>query len=175
MKSALILSLAACLLAACGQTEKATEQTTRPGTDTTTVTAAKLTDCKTVDTGSKLGKPDVYQESAKPLNVSITVNQDTSSTRLEAGCYFNNTVTVLATKKSGGQIFKRTLVKDDLLYFVKSDKAIEKAVLQSASYKPTFNSLKFITFSMHLIDPSNQQTMNYLVTMNYFGEIIKVR
>lgn len=175
MKSALILSLTGCLLVACGQTEKVKEQTTRSGIDTTTVTAARPANCKTVDTGSKLGKTDVYQESAKPINVSITVNQDTSSTQLETDCYFNNTVTVLATKKNGNQLFKRTLLKDDLLYFVKSDEAIEKAVLQSASYKPTFNSLKFITFSMHLIDPASRQTLNYLVTMNYFGEIIKVR
>ncbi|GAB2535324.1 hypothetical protein GCM10027085_27600 [Spirosoma aerophilum] len=167
--------LTTCLLVACGQSEKAKDQSTQRQPDTTAAKTPQPKDCQTVDTGAKLGKADVYQESAKPIKVSITIEQDTSSTVLDNGCYFNNSITVMATKKAGGQVFKRTLLKDDLLYFVKSDKDIEKAVLQSATYKPTFNSLKFITFTMHLIDPTSRQTLDYLVTMNYFGEIIKVK
>ena len=66
-------------------------------------------------------------------------------------------------------------IKDDLLYFTKNDTPIEQAILQSVTYKPTFNGQRYITISMRLIEPESRKTSDYLVTMNYFGEIIKVR
>lgn len=179
MKNVFVALLAICLLQACGRTEKKQENTTQ----TTPASAdsiaspqvSKTSNCQSIVKAGKLGKADVYQESAKALAISITVDQDTSSMSVASGCYFNNTVTVRATKKSGSQVFKRTLLKDDLLYFTKNDTPIEQAILQNVTYKPTFNGQRYITISMRLIEPESKKTSDYLVTMNYFGEIIKVR
>lgn len=175
MKSAFLLLLATSLLTACGRTEKKETQTSLPVTDSVAATVPAPKNCQSIVKAGKLGKPDLYQESAKPVAVSITMEQDTSSMQVADGCYFNNTVTLLATKKSGSRVFKRTLLKDDLLYFIKSDDAVNGAILQSATYKPTFNSQRYITFTMHLVEPASRKTLDYLVTMNYFGEIIKVK
>lgn len=179
MKDLFIALLAVCLLQACGQTEKKQENTTQKAPvsadSASTPPSPKTNNCQSVVMAGKLGKADVYQESAKALTVSITVNQDTSSMQVANGCYFNNTVTIRATKKTGSQVFKRTLLKDDLLYFTKNDKPIEQAILQRVTYKPTFNGQRYITVSMRLMAPESKKTSDYLVTMNYFGEIIKVR
>ncbi|GAB3803186.1 hypothetical protein GCM10028819_32730 [Spirosoma humi] len=179
MKNVFIALFAVCLLQACGQKESKQENTTQAAQasvdSTSTPPSPKTDNCQSVTKADKLGKADVYQESAKALTVSITVNQDTSSMRVADGCYFNNTVTIQATKKTGTQVFKRTLLKDDLLYFTKNDKPVEQAILQSVTYKPTFNGQRYITISMRLVEPESRKTSDYLVTMNYFGEIIKVR
>ncbi|GAB3767515.1 hypothetical protein GCM10028818_00430 [Spirosoma horti] len=179
MKNVFMALFAACLLQACGQTEKKQEntaQTTQASADLmATPRVSKTSDCQSIVKSAKLGKADIYQESAKALTVSITVDQDTSSLQVANGCYFNNSVTIRATKKSGSQVFRRTLLKDDLVYFTKNDKPIEQAILQSVTYKPTFNGQRYITISMRLIEPESKKTSDYLVTMNYFGEIIKVR
>ena len=179
MKNVFIALFAVCLLQACGQTEKKQENTTQTAQASTdsaaTPASPKTSNCQSVVKAGKLSKADVYQESAKALTVSITVDQDTSSMQVANGCYFNNTVTIQATKKTGSQVFKRTLLKDDLLYFTKNDKPIEQAILQSVTYKPTFNGQRYITISMRLVEPENKKVSDYLVTMNYFGEIIKVR
>jgi hypothetical protein len=178
MKNAFLTLLVASLLTACGNTEKKQDNKTQASiatTDSVTATEPKPQNCKSIVDAEKLGKSNVYQESAKPIKVSLTVDKDTSTMQAADGCYFNNRVTVLATKKSGSQLFKRTLLKDDLLYFTKSDKAIEQAILQNVIYKPTFNGQKYITLTMRLKEPGNRKTTDYMVTMNYFGEIIKVK
>ncbi|AKD55647.1 hypothetical protein [Spirosoma radiotolerans] len=179
MKDLAIALLGVCLLQACGQTEKKQENTTQTAQGSADSSATspppKTKNCQAVVTADKLGKADVYQESAKALTVSITVDQDTSSMQVANGCYFNNTVTIRAAKKTGSQVFKRTLLKDDLLYFTKNDTPIEQAILQRVTYKPTFNSQRYITVSMRLVAPESKKTSDYLVTMNYFGEVIKVR
>ncbi len=175
MKSSTLLFVFASLLTACGHTDNTSHKSNSPATDSVVAAVPKPKNCQSVVNAEKLGKSNVYQESAKPIKVSVTVQQDTSSLQVEGGCYFNNTVTVLATKKTGSQVFKRTLLKDDLLYFTKTDKSIEKAILQSVTYKPTFNSQKYITINMRLVEPDNKKMLDYLVTMNYFGEIIKVK
>ncbi len=131
--------------------------------------------CQSVIKADKLGKADVYQESAKSVSVSITMEQDASTTSTSDGCYFNNKATVLATKKSGSQVFKRTLQKDDLALFTKDDAYIEKAVLQQVTYKPTFNGQRYVTLTMRLLQPDTKKTMTYTVFMNYFGEMVKVK
>ena len=180
MKNARVLLFGLSLLMACGRTEKTQEtasQTATMATDSaaTGTTAAPAQTCQSVVKAGKLDKADVYQESAKSISVAITMEQDSSSVPTAKGCYYNNTVTILATKKSGSRVFKRTLLKDDLAYFTKDDDAIEQSVLQSVTYKPTFNGQRFITINMHLLEPDTRNTLDYTVFMNYFGEIVKVK
>lgn len=179
MKNVFITLFAMALLQACGRTEKKQEntaQTVQASTDSAaTSPPPKTSTCQSIVKAGKLGKTDVYQESAKALTVSVTIDQDTSSMQVADGCYFNNTVTIRATKKTGSQVFKRTLLKDDLIYFTKNDKPIEQGILQSVTYKPTFNGQRYITVSMRIAAPGSKNASDYLVTMNYFGEIIKVK
>ena len=178
MKNAHLLLFVLSLLSACGRTEKSQNQATSSSAvtaDSATATAPKPRNCQSVALSGKLGKSDTYQESGKSLKVTLTLNQDSSQVTTEQTCFFNNTVTVLATKKSGGPAFKRTFLKDDLLYFIKTDAVVERSVLQNVSYKPTFNGQKYITLTMHLIDPANKKKTDYTLFMNYFGEILKVR
>ncbi|MVM37391.1 hypothetical protein GO730_06740 [Spirosoma sp. HMF3257] len=179
MKNAFLLLVSLALLIGCGQTEKAHDNTAKsstPTTDSTTsASAPKPSNCQSVVDAKNLGKADVYQESGKSIKVTLTLNQDSSSTQSANSCYFNNTITVMATKKSGSQLFKRTLLKDDLLYFTKTDDAINKSILQKVIYKPTFNGQRYITLTMHLLEPDSKKTMDYTLFMNYFGEIVKVK
>lgn len=180
MKNTLALFFVTCLLTACGRTDKAQDSTptgkaAQGATDSVATTAANLPTCQSVVKAGKLGKADEYRETAKSITVAITLEQDSSSVPTAKGCYYNNTVTVLATKKSGNQVFRRTLLKDDLAYFTKDDHAIEQSVLQTVTYKPTFNSQRYITLNMHLLEPDTRQTLDYTVFMNYFGEIVKVK
>lgn len=178
MKNIRLLFAVASLFIACGRTEKTqerTNQTQTPVADTGSAVAVTPKNCRSVVETGQLGKTDVYQESAKPIHVALTVNQDESTTQTANGCYYNNTVTVLATKKSGSRVFKRTLLKDDLLYFTKSDDAIEQSILQKVLYKPTFNAQKYVTITMRLMEPGSKKTTDYTVFMNYFGEIVKVK
>ena len=179
MKNAFLLLIFLSLLTACGRTEKAQEttiqSTTAVASDSVPAIVPKPQNCKSVVGNDKLGKADVYQESGKSLKVALTLNQDTSTMSTADECYFNNTVTVLATKKSGSQAFKRTLLKDDLLYFTKTDDAIKQAILQKVTYKPTFNGQRYITLTMRLIEPGSKKTLDYTLFMNYFGEIVKVK
>ncbi|GAB3997323.1 hypothetical protein GCM10028807_42210 [Spirosoma daeguense] len=174
MKNAYVLVLVAGLLTACGGSEKGQENATST-VDTTAVAAAKPKNCQSILNADKLGKPNEYQESAKPMKFTLTIDQDTSATSTEKECYFNNMVTVLAVKKSGSRVFKRTISKDDLLYFVKTDDVVERSVLQNTTYKPTFNGQRYVTLTMRLIDPVSEKTAEYLIFMNYFGEIVKVK
>lgn len=180
MKNAFILFLATSLLAACGSSEKkqdatAQSKTAQPAADSASTKTPASQNCQSVVETAKLGKSDVFQESAKPITVTLTLAQDTSATQTGDGCYFNNAITILAAKKSGSQVFKRTLLKDDLLYFIKSDDVVERSVLQQVTYKPTFNGQRYITLTMQLIEPASKKKAEYTVTMNYFGEIIKVK
>ncbi len=180
MKNTLFILFVASLLTACGRTEKAQDNTTKSTTatpDSVVATVPKIKNCQSMVEAAKLGKSDTYQESAKSIKVTLTLDQDTSSVQTDNGCYFNNAITVLATKKSGSgsRVFKRTLLKDDLLYFTKSDKAIERAILQKTIYKPTFNGQKYVTLTMQLIEPGSKKMTSYTVFMNYFGEIVKVK
>lgn len=179
MKNARLLFFTITLLTACGRAEKSQDQantsSTAVTTDSATTHAPKLRNCQSIAAAGKLGKSDSYQESAKPLKLTLTLNQDTSQVSTNQGCFFNNTVTVQATKKSGSPAFKRTFLKDDLLYFIKTDQVVERSVLQNVVYKPTFNGQKYITLTMQLIDPANQKKTDYTVFMNYFGEILKVK
>ncbi|WP_020603624.1 hypothetical protein [Spirosoma spitsbergense] len=179
MKNKLLLFSIASLFFACGRTEK-TSDTTGKTADTSTdsaMTAAPPApkNCQSVINADKLGKADVYQESAKSISVSITMEQDASTTPTASDCYFNNKATVLAAKKSGSQVFKRTLQKDDLALFTNDDAYIEKAVLQQVTYKPTFNGQRYVTLTMRLLQPDTKKTMTYTVFMNYFGEMVKVK
>jgi hypothetical protein len=179
MKNAFLLLLATGLLTACGRTEKSenttTQSTTTTATDSVVAAAPKPQNCQSVVADDKLGKPDVYQESAKSIKVSLTLDRDTTTLQTANSCYFNNAVTILATKKSGSRVFKRTLLKDDLLYFIKSDAVVERSILQKVTYKPTFNSLRFINLTMRLIEPESKKTVDYTLFINYFGEIVKVK
>lgn len=171
MKNALFLLIVASLSTACGRTENTSQSTT----DSTATALPKAQNCQSVVEADKLGKSDEYQESAKPIKFTLTLSQDTSTTQLADSCYFNNAVMVLATKKNGSQLFKRTLVKDDLLLFTKNDDAIQQAVLQQVVYKPTFNSQKYINLGMRLIEPVSRKTTDFTISMNYSGEIVKVK
>ncbi|GAB4021276.1 hypothetical protein GCM10028808_65550 [Spirosoma migulaei] len=179
MKNTFLLLFALGLLTACGgnseKKQDATVQSTTTTTDSTAAPAPKPKNCQSVVDADKLGKADVYQESGKSLKVTLTLDQDTSSIQASTGCYFDNAITVLATKKSGSQQFKRTLLKDDLLYFTKSDDAIKQSILQKVIYKPTFNGQRYITLTMHLLNPDSKKTMDFTLFMNYFGEIVKVK
>ena len=171
MKNAFFLLIIASLSTACGRTENTSQATA----DSTATALPKAKNCRSVVDAGKLGKSDEYQESAKPIKVTLTLSQDTSTAQIADTCYFNNAVTVLTTKKNGSQLFKRTLAKDDLLLFTKNDETIQQAVLQQAVYKPTFNSQKYINLGMRLIDPASGKTTDYTISMNYFGEIVKVK
>ncbi|MBD2701716.1 hypothetical protein IC229_13785 [Spirosoma sp. BT702] len=175
MKNAYVFVLAVGLLAACGKSEKKEENTTSATTDSTVVAAPKPKNCQSILKADKLGKSNEYQESAKPMKFTLTLDQDTSATSTEKGCYFNNTATILAVKKSGSRVFKRTLAKDDIAYFSKNDELIARSVLQNATYKPTFNGQRYVTITVRLIDPVGEKKSDYLVFMNYFGEIVKVK
>lgn len=181
MKNAFIPLVVASLLIACNSSEKKQDAATSTPMASSAVDSASSADapkprnCQSVVGADKLDKADVFQESAKPIKVTLTLAQDTSVTQIDKGCFFNNTVTVLAAKKSGSQVFKRTLLKDDLLYFIKSDEVVERSVLQRVVYKPTFNAQRYITLTMQLIEPVSQKRADYTLTMNYFGEIIKVK
>lgn len=179
MKNVFLFLLGLSLLTSCGSsTEKKQDTTVQASTataDSAVAETPKSKNCQTIVTADKLGKADVYQESGKSIKVSLTLEQDTSSTQVGNGCYFNNTITVLATKKSGSQLFKRTLLKDDLLYFTKSDDAINQSILEKVTYKPTFNGQRYITLTMHLLEPESKKTMEFTLFMNYFGEIVKVK
>lgn len=177
MKNPCLLALAVSLFFACGRTEKAQEatQSATGTTDSMEVIASKPKNCQSILEANQLGKANTYQESAKPVTVTMTLDQDTSSTQTTSGCYFNNSVAILAVKKSGSRIFKRTLLKDDLLYFIKSDDVVERSVLQNATYKPTFNGQKYITITIRVLEPVSRKSTSYTVFMNYFGEIVKVK
>lgn len=176
-KSFLILSLTA-VLAGCGRSETAqTDTASTSAADSVTAAAApaKPENCKSVVEPAKLGKADEYQESGKDLKVTLTLNQADNTTPGPDGCYFNNSVDVTATRKSGKPVFRRTLVKEDLGYFSESDSVIEKGVLQSVQYKPTFNSQKYVSLTMRLRDPETDKTTDFTVYMNYNGEILRVK
>ncbi|OIN55664.1 hypothetical protein [Arsenicibacter rosenii] len=172
MKNPWLLSLLVLLGSACNQ--QSAKNDTQTITDTTAA-VVKRKDCKSLADAAKLGKADIYKESSKPLQFALTLDQDSTWVETPSGCIANNTITVLATKKSGQQAFKRTLTKEDLTYFLKNDEEIEASILQQVTYKPTFNSQKYIVLAMHLVDPKNDKTLDYAVYMNYFGEIVKVK
>ena len=178
MKNACALLFATGLLVACGRTDSAkdnAQSSSAAATESTVAAAAKPKNCRSVADAGTLGKPLDYKESAKPLKFTLTLNQDTSTTETTNGCYFNNTVTILATKTSGAQRFKRTLTKDDLALFAKNDETIGRSMLQKATYKPTFNSEKYFLLTMRMLDPVSQKTADYTLIMNYYGEIVKVK
>ena len=178
MKNAFSFILAASLLTACGRTKTTQDNTTQSKTtqiDSVTTTRPESRNCQSLAKAGKLGKANRYQESAKPINVILTIDQDTTTLQTANGCYYNTTLTVLAQKKSGSRVFKRTLLKEDLLYFSKKDDAIQRAILQDVLYKPTFNGQKYITLTMRLMEPGSKRTTDYTVFMNYFGEIVKVK
>ena len=180
MKTTVIPILLTCLFASCNTTDKAKEATKPPtevpGEVATVAAAAPKPDCKTLGGLPELGKNNVYQESAKPVRVTLTMNQDSISTTSTAkGCYHNYIATIEATKKSGGRIFTRTFSKDDLRYFGPSDEVLDQTVLQNLTYKPSFNGQKYVTLTARLEEPISGKRMDYLVYMNYFGEVVKVR
>ncbi len=162
---------------ACGRSEKSEQNTTtvQSVAADSVAKAAKPQNCQSVIEGDKLGKADVYQESAKNIKVSLTLAQDASTMPTSDGCYYNNSVEVLATKKSGSQLFKHTLGKDDLTLFTKDDEAIQKSILKKATYKPTFNGQKYITLTLGLTEPGTKKATEYTVYINYYGEIVKVK
>lgn len=176
MKNAFLLLCATGLLLACGRTEKtqdSAQSTTAPADSV--ATAAKLRNCQSVADADKLGKPQEYKESAKPITFTLTLDQDTSATQTADGCYLNNTITVMAVRKSGKQLFKRTLTKDDLRLFAKNDETVGQTVLQSAVYKPTFNGERYLLVTMRMLEPGSKKTRDYTLFMNYYGEIVKLR
>ncbi|GAB3957248.1 hypothetical protein GCM10028805_49400 [Spirosoma harenae] len=161
---------------ACGGSGKTQESASQfTPKDSIAATTSKPKNCQSIIAADKVGKADEYQESGKSVKVALTLAQDTSSLQTANGCYFNHTITVLTTKKSGSQVFKRTLSKDDILYFVKSDDVVNRSLLQSVTYKPTFNGQRYITLTMNLLDPESKKKAEYLIFMNYFGEIVKVK
>lgn len=159
---------------ACNRAEKKQDTTTAP-TSVSVPAAAKPRNCQSVLDPATLGKANVYQESAKSINVTLTMNADTSITTTPNGCYTDNVVTILTTKKSGDRIFERTFGKDDLRYFGPSDETLAQTVLQNVTYKPTFNGQKYITLTVRLQEPVSAKKTDYLVYMNYFGEVVKVK
>lgn len=159
------------LVTGCGRTE----QTAQTSNDSLRTESAKPRNCQSIVAADKLGKTDEYQESAKPYKFTLTLEQDSSTTDAGSTCYFNNSVTVLATQKSGSQVFKRSLVKDDIRYFVKNGEDLQPFILEKATYQPTFNSQRYIVIQMQLLNPENQQKISYTVMMNYHGEIVKVK
>ncbi|MBC8153351.1 MAG: hypothetical protein H7Z72_10605 [Bacteroidetes bacterium] len=174
MKNACLLLFATGLLLACGRTEKTQDNAQSAPADSVT-TAAKLRNCQSIADAEKLGKPMEYRESAKPITFTLTLDQDTSATQTAGGCYLNNTITVMAVRKSGKQLFKRTLTKDDLRLFAKDDETVGQTVLQSATYKPTFNGERYLLVTMRMLEPDSKKTRDYTLFMNYYGEIVKLR
>lgn len=179
MKNALLIPLIA-LLTACGGAKTVQDTTKSPTVTADSVATAspapaKPQNCRSVADADKLGKPLVYKESAKPLTFTLTLNQDTSTMQTSDGCYYNNTLTVLATKKADRQAFRRTLLKEDIAYFSKDGEAIGRSVLQRATYTPTFNSERYFFVTMRLLDPVSKKTKDYRLFMNYYGEIVKVK
>ncbi len=179
MKATVIPVLLACLLAGCNNTENATETikspTDVPGEVATVAAAAPTSDCKALAGLPELGKTKVYQESAKPVRVTLTMNQDTSNIITPKGCYHNYVATVETVKKSGSKLFIRRFGKDDLRYFGPSDEILDQSVLQNVTYKPSFNGQKYVTLTARLEEPTSGKRTDYLVYMNYFGEVVKVR
>lgn len=177
MKNAPLFLLALSLLTACNRAEKTQDSTVAQSSATDSVAAVSPTpkNCQQVVDAADLGKTNVFQESAKPISVSITVEQSENTTQATGGCYFDNAVTVRANKKSGSYLFKRTFDKGDLVYFSKNDEAIERSILQTITYKPSFNGQKYMTLTMRLIDPESKKKTDYELFLNYFGEIVKVR
>ena len=178
MKNALLTLLTAGLLTACGRTEKTQDTTTAQSSATDTVTTLsppKTQNCQQLVEAATLGKTNVYQESAKPISVSITVAADTGNLQTGSDCFVHNIATVHATTKSGKELFNRTFVYNDPIYFSKNDEAIERSVLQNLTYKPSFNGQKYITLTMRLIEPENRRKTDYELFINYYGEIVKVR
>lgn len=169
--------MTACLLLACGRTEKMQDTAGPSGTaaDAGAVAAPRRRNCQSVVAADQLNKPLEYKETAKPITVTLTLNVDTSTVDAGRACYVNNTVTVQTARKSGKQLFKRTLLKDDLLYFVDNDEAVKRSVLQKVTYKPTFNGERYFNLTMRLIEPGSQKTLEYTLFVNYFGEIVKVK
>lgn len=174
MKNAFLLFVITSLLA-CGRTDKAQENAAQSTADSVAATPPKPKNCQSVVAADKLGKPMEYAESAKPIKFTLTLDQDTSATETTGGCYFNNTITVQAVRKSGKQLFKRTLSKDDLLLFVKNKEANTQTILQNVAYKPTFNGERYCLLTMRLIEPVSKKTTDYTAFVNYYGEIVKVR
>lgn len=177
MKKHLALFALALSLFACGTSETKQTTTTNPPQTARpdSVVAAKPQNCQSVVEAAKLGKTDEYSESAKNVRVKLTLFQDESTQAVSGGCYFNNAVEVAATKKSGSVVFRRKLLKDDLIHFTKNDAAVEAGILQKATYIPTFNSQKYITIGLQLTDPSDKKNTSFTVFMNYYGEIVKVK
>ena len=179
MKITLIPLLLTCLFFGCNGTEKAKETekspTDVPGEIATVAAAAPKVDCKTPAGLPELGKDKVYQESAKPIRVTLTMNEDTSTTSTPQGCYHNYVATIEAAKKSGSRVFTRTFSKNDLRYFGPSDETLDQSVLQNVTYKPSFNAQKYVTLTARLEEPVSGKRTDYLVYMNYFGEVVKVK
>ena len=179
MKITVVPVLLTCLFFSCNSTEKANETDKSPmdvsGEIATVAAAAPEPNCKTLAGLPELGKDKVYQESAKPIKVTLTMNEDTSSTNTPKGCYHNYVATIEAAKKSGDRVFKRTFTKDDLCYFGPSDETLDQSVLQNVTYKPSFNAQKYINLTARLEEPISGKRTDYLVYMNYFGEVIKVK
>ncbi len=179
MKTTVIPVILTCLLLGCTNTEKPEETTNPPTVAPSEVVAEPMavpkSDCKTLAGLPELGKNKVYQESAKPVRVTLAMNEDTSSTTTAKGCYHNYIATIDAAKKSGGQLFSRTFSKDDLRYFGPSDETLNQSVLQNVTYKPSFNAQKYVTLTARLEEPISGKRTDYLVYMNYFGEVVKVR
>lgn len=171
MKIAVLLFTIAGLLTGCGRTENANQT----NVDSTATATPKPKNCLSVVDTNKLGKNDEYKESTKPYKFTLTLEQDSTSLETGSTCFFDNKITVLATKKSGEQVFKRTLIKDDLRYYIKDAAVLEHTVLQQTTYQPTFNSQRYIVLQMRLIEPSTKQTTDFTVSMNYHGEIVKVK
>jgi|GEM_PF-1660473 len=179
MKITVIPVLLTCLFFGCTNTENATETikspTDVPGEIATIAAAAPTPDCKTLAGMPELGTDKVYQESAKPVRITLTMNQDTSNTTTPKGCYHNYVATIETVKKSGGKLFARTFSKDDLRYFGPSDETLDQSVLQNVTYKPSFNGQKYVTLTARLEEPISGKRTDYLVYMNYFGEVVKVK
>lgn len=174
MKNTLLTLLTASLLIACGRSEN-TNETTTQAADSVATTAGKPQNCQSVVDTARLGKPFEYQESAKPIKVTLTLNPDTSTVQTTGNCYTNTAVTVTAVRKSGKFLFKRTLNKDDLIYFVDTDSTVRASVLENVTYKATFNGQPYFNLTMHLLEPVSKKTTDYTLFMNYYGEIVKVR
>lgn len=178
MKNALLTLLAVGIFMACGRTEKTQDTTTAQSSATNAVatpTPPKSQNCQQLVEAATLGKTNVYQESAKPIRVSITVEADTSNLQIGSNCFVHNTATVGVTTKVGKELFKRTFFNNDLIYFSKNDEAIERSILQNVIYKPSFNGQKYMTLTMQLIDPESRKKTDYELFINYYGEIVKVR
>lgn len=163
---------------ACGRTEKTQDTTTAQNSTADTLSvpvSPKPQDCQQLVKATVLDKTNVYQESAKPISVSITMQADTSNLQIGGDCFVHNTATVRATTKGGKELFKRTFFSNDPIYFSKNDEAIERSTLHNLTYKPSFNARKYMTFTMQLIEPESRKETDYELFINYYGEIVKVK